>query len=575
MSRPKAPALGLVVAIEGMATLGAEIATARLLAPAFGSSTIIWANTIALVLVALSLGAWLGGRLADRGPQRTRMFQLLLGGSALLALTPVIAVPLLSEGVEALDQVNAPGFIGSLLAVLLLVSMPLALLGAVTPYAVRLSLGAIADDGRDAVASAGSTAGRLSALATAGSLVGTFLAALALIPLVGTRRTFLFFALVLALLAVWGLATLRDDEPAGVARAPRDATGASVDPSGAPADGPRHTFAARAIALALLVPGAIALLIVLPTPTVKAASGGQRLLEERETSEQYARVLESAGGVRTMELGEGQAIHSYTRPGTVLTQNYWDELLVLPQLAGRAPKRVLILGNAGGTTATALRTLDPDVQVDAVDFDKQLAELGQRWFGLGGDRLRLFAGDARVELRRLVGGYEAIIVDAYRQPYIPFHLSTKEFFTMVRERLAPGGVVIINVGHPEGDTQLEKVLGATLKAAGFRFVLRDPAQPVNTQLVGRTMPMDAARLREYAEVLRTAPVPATGQTMARGSLGAPQIAADRAALVDTAKATADRLEPGLPGGPVYTDDKAPVELLIDGSLAKIATGGGE
>src|SRR5690606_26480974 len=156
------------------------IATARLLAPAFGSSTIIWANTIAIVLVALAIGAWLGGRLADRRPGHPPMPLLLLAGAGLLALTPLIAMPLPPGGVEALDDINAPGFIGSLVACLLLVAIPLTLLGAVSPYAVRIALGEVEAEGGDAVSRAGRIAGRLSALATAGSLAGTFLAALAL-----------------------------------------------------------------------------------------------------------------------------------------------------------------------------------------------------------------------------------------------------------------------------------------------------------------------------------------------------------------------------------------------------------
>jgi precorrin-6B methylase 2 len=558
MPRPTAPSLGLVVMTSGLASLGAEIAAARLLAPAFGSSTVIWANTIAIVLVALAIGAWFGGRLADAGPRPARMHQLLLGGAGLLALTPIIAVPLLGVGVRALDDISAPGFFGSLIAVLLLVAAPLALLGAVTPYAVRLALGAVEASGDDAIARAGSVAGRLSALATGGSLVGTFVASLALIPLVGTRRTFLVFALLLAVVAVWGLASARLGDGARPPGAPSaDADGDDEDLGGGVVAG---AFTRRAVALASLVPIAILALIIAPPPTVKGAVGDQTLLEERETSEQYARVLQSPDGTRTMELGEGHAVHSLVRPGTLLTQNYWDELLVLPQLAGHSPKRVLILGNAGGTTATAMRAIEPQVQVDAVDYDGQLTELGRRWFGLGGKRLRLLTGDARVELRRSSGGYDTIIVDAYRQPYIPFHLSTKEFFTLVRERLAPGGVVIVNVGHPERDEELEKVLGATMRAAGFGFVARDPAQVVNTQLVGRTTAFDDGALPRYADAL--------GRTQGVG-----EIARDRRSLAQTARATAARLVPALRGGPVYTDDKAPVELLIDGSIAKFATGG--
>ena len=557
----RAPSLGLVVAATGLSTLGAEIATARLLAPAFGSSTVIWANTIAIVLVALAIGAWLGGRLADRGPSPTKMYRILLGGSGLLALTPVLAVPLLGVGIDALDDVSAPGFFGSLVAVLLLVATPLALLGAVSPYAVRLALGSI-PDGDDAVSHAGRIAGRLSALGTTGSLIGTFLAALALIPLVGTRRTFLLFALLLAVIAVWGLASAPAD-PGDGAASDRPADDAHAEPTERSA-----SPTLRPIALAAVVPLAIVALILLPAPTVKAAGAGLRLLEERETNEQYARVLESSDGTRTMELGEGHAIHSLKRPGTVLTGGYWDELLVLGHLSGQAPKKALILGNAGGTIATAMRALDPDVTVDAVDYDEQLAELGKRWFDLGGDRLRLLTGDARVELRRSAGQYDVILVDAYRQPYIPFHLSTKEFFALAKDRLAPGGVVVVNVGHPEGDFELEEVLGATMRAAGLKHVLRDQAQTLNTQLVARAEPFEAGGL--LASYQRR-------QAELRGPTGTQPawLAADRTTLDATAAATAQRIEPARPGGRVYTDDKAPVELLIDGSLAKVAVSGGD
>jgi hypothetical protein len=551
--RPASPSLGLVVATSGMATLGSEIATARLLAPAFGSSTVIWANTIAIVLVALALGSWVGGRLADAGPRPQRMYGLLLGGAGLLALTPILATPLLGAGVRALDEISAPGFFGSLVAVLLLVATPLALLGAVTPYAVRLALDAVEAESSDAIARAGRTAGRLSALATGGSLVGTFLAALALIPLLGTRRTFLLFALVLALLAAWGLLAARG-------------TAAPADPASADDDETVAERGGRVVAAAVAVPLAIIVLLLLPAPTIKAATGDLRLLEERETSEQYARVLEDADGTRTMELGEGHAIHSLWRRGTVMTGLYWDELLALPYLGGDAPRRVLILGNAGGTAATAMRALDPNVVVDAVDYDAQLGELGERWFGLGGDRLRLHVGDARVELRRSAGNYDAILVDAYRQPYIPFHLATREFFTLVRDRLAPRGVVVVNVGHPEGDDELERVLAATMRSAGLRSVLRDPAQSLNTQLVGAVAPIDSTALGRAAEAVQDRS--ATGQ-----GVRAPAAPSDLALLAATMRATASRLEPARPGGPVYTDDKAPVELLIDGSLAKVATGG--
>ena len=78
------------------------------------------------------------------------------------------------------------------------------------------------------------------------------------------------------------------------------------------------------------------------------------------------------------------------------------------------------------------------------------------------ENLTVHNEDARPWLRRSGGGYDAIFVDAYRQPYIPFYLATEEFFSLVRDRLAPGGVVVVNAGHPEGNDDLEKVLGRTM-----------------------------------------------------------------------------------------------------------------
>jgi predicted membrane-bound spermidine synthase len=198
MRRPPEPPLGLIVFVVGLSILGAEIAAARLLAPYFGASTIVWANTIGIVLVALSIGYWYGGRLADRNPSREGLYRIVLLSGLLLAAVPFAADPFLHFAVGALDSISAGAFVGSLLGVTVLVAVPVLVSGAVAPYALRL---AMAD-----VEQAGTVGGRLYAISTVGSLVGTFLSALLLIPLIGTRRTFILFGLALVLLGVWGLA---------------------------------------------------------------------------------------------------------------------------------------------------------------------------------------------------------------------------------------------------------------------------------------------------------------------------------------------------------------------------------
>ncbi|HYZ80202.1 MAG TPA: fused MFS/spermidine synthase, partial [Solirubrobacteraceae bacterium] len=169
--------------VVGAASLGTEIAAARLLAPYFGASTIIWANTIATVLVALSAGYWLGGKLADRRADLRGLSAVVMVASLLLALVPFVADPFLRLSVDALGSLSAGAFVGSLAAVLVLVAVPIMLLGTVAPYVSRLSVRSVTETGR--------TIGSLYAISTVGSLVGTFLAALLLIPTIGTHRTFI------------------------------------------------------------------------------------------------------------------------------------------------------------------------------------------------------------------------------------------------------------------------------------------------------------------------------------------------------------------------------------------------
>jgi spermidine synthase len=484
----------VLVFVVGAASLGAEIAAARLLAPYFGAS-IVWANTIGVVLVALSVGYWFGGRFADRHPHMRGLCLLVLAAAVLIAAVPFASRPFLGFSVDAFDSVSIGGFAGSLFGVLVLVAAPVTLLGAAAPWAVRLAA--------PQAGNSGEVVGRLYATSTAGSLVGTMLAALLLIPLLGTQRTFLVFALALALVATAGLGW-------------------------------------RFVA----VPVALALAVSLPAGAIKAADTG-RVLYEAETTYEYARVVERSDGTRVLELNEGQAVHSLYRPGRYLTGDYWDGHLVLPFAARRRPpERIAILGNGAGTVARAFGHFFPGTAVDAVEIDGELTELGRRYFDLRNPRMRVFAEDARPWLRRSPGGYDAIMVDAYRQPYIPFYLATREFFELARERLAPGGVVVINVGHPEGSQKLERVLGATM-AAAFPAVLRYPIESTNTLLLAGAPPLSATRLSRNA-----------------GSLS-PR-------LRPLALSTAATLAPRLAGGEVYTDDRAPVEWLVDSSLLEYA-----
>jgi spermidine synthase len=491
--------LRAVVFTVGASSLGAEISAARLLAPYFGASTIIWANTIATVLIALSAGYAIGGRIADRRPTLGGLCAVVLLAAVLLAIVPFVSGPFLRLSVAALGSLSVGAFLGSLAAVLVLVAVPVMLLGTVAPYANRLTVASLADTGR--------TTGGLYAISTVGSLVGTFLAALLLIPLIGTHRTFLVFALALALVAAVGL-------------------------------GPRRY---------LLVPLAVAATLAIPPAAIGANVNGGRVIYETETAYQYARVVQFPDGVRWLQLNEGVAIHSLYQPGSFLTGGYWDEFLVLPGAGGVAPpRRIAILGDAAGTIARAYGHYFPWTRVDAVELDGELSKLGRRYFHLSGPRLHLYTADARPWLQASHAHYDAIFLDAYRQPYIPFYLLTREFFSVVRKHLNPGGVLIINVGHLPGSDALEKVVAATLHAV-FPAVARDRFSADNSLVLASRHPLSSARL-----LAAQAGFPLGLRSLRAGVSG--------------------RLGPALSGGTVYTDDLSPVEWLTDLSIIRYATG---
>jgi spermidine synthase len=495
--RPGSFALGALVFGAGIGALATEITASRLLAPYFGSSTVVWANLIGIVLAALALGYWLGGRLADRRPEPALLGYVVLAAALCIAVIPFAARPFLDVTVEGLDTASVGAVVGSFLAVVVLCAPPVVLLGMVSPFAIRLAVSSIA--------TAGAVAGRLYALSTAGSLVGTFLPALVLIPGIGTQRTFLAIAALVAASSCFLL-------------------------------GARY----------LVVTAGLAGLLLVPPGAIKGEKG---LIHEETSRYQYIAVVQRPDGRRVLHLNEGLVIHSLWRPGSVLTGGEWDTYLAVPPLLGRPLGRVAILGNAAGTTARALGVYYPEADVDGVELDPAVTRVGRRYFGLGENpRLTIHTADARPFLRSTDTRYDLIVVDAYRQPYVPFYLATREFFRLVRGHLTSGGIVVLNVAAVPDDKRLVRAIGGTL-ATEFPQVLAWPALRFNSFLLGFTRPLSPA---ERDRRLESGP-------------------RDVAPLRDL---LAREARPVGPSEHPWTDDRAPVEWLTDRMIVEYAAEGG-
>ncbi len=477
--------------------MATEISASRLLAPFYGSSTTVWANIIGLILASLSLGYWLGGRLADRHPSARLLGLLVEAAAVLVAVVPFVARPLLEASVRSIEAVSVGAVVGSFAASLLLFAPPVVLLGMVTPFAIRL--------GVSDVDAAGALAGRIFALSTLGSLLGTFLPALVTIPLIGTQRTMIAAAAVIALGAV-------------------------------PLLGIRWAAVGVALAALLLVPPGV----------VKATPG---LLVEEESRYQYIQAVQR-GPERLLYLNEGEAVHSVWRADTVLTGGEWDMFLCAPPLLGREARSVAILGNAGGTTARAFGVYYPGAAIDGVEIDGAVSDIARRYFGLGDNpRLTVHTADARPFLQSTDKRYDLILVDAYRQPYVPFYLTTREFFELVRRRLRPGGLVALNVTTVPGDDRLATGVAGTL-ASVFPQVVTWQALRYNQFVVGLGREEPLATLRER---LLTAP----------------------ADLLPDTRLFAAGLRPAAPASRPWTDDRAPVEWITDRMIAAYALRGAD
>jgi spermidine synthase len=483
----------------GAGSTSTEICASRLLAPYFGASTVVWANVIGLVLAALSVGYWLGGRIADRRPQQHALGGIVVAGGALVAVVPFAAQPFLDLTVRGLNNVSAVAVVGSFLGSLVLFAPPVVLLGMAAPFAIRL---AVAD-----VASAGTVAGRLYALSTVGSIVGVFLPAIVTIEAFGTQRTLVGTAVVVAL---GGSVLLR-----------------------------RRWIVA---------PVALAAVLAVPAGVVKPVAG---LLYEKDSQYQFVQVVQK-GGVRDLYLNEGIAVHSEWRPRTVLTGDEWDMFLTVPPLLDRPARRVAILGDAGGTTARAYGVFYPSARIDGVELDPAVTAAARRYMGLGRIKnLHVITADARPFLERTHDRFDLILVDAYRQPYVPFYLATQEFFRLVRSRLRPGGIVALNVATVPGDQRLADGIAGTLRTV-FPQVLTWQALELNQLVLGFDRPISPARLRSTV-----------GRTPARIQ-----------ALTRLLARNARNAREAEPSTQPWTDDRAPVEWVTDRMILEYAARGG-
>lgn len=511
--------LYLTVFISGMTTLAIELTASRLLGNVFGTSNLVWANVIGLMLLYLTVGYFIGGRLADRYPYPRVMYRMVIWGAFLSALIPLVSRPVLQAAAGAVVGAEAALALGSFISVLVLFSVPITLLGTVSPFAIRLGI-------RDA-SQAGRISGQVYAISTVGSIIGTFLPVLIFIPEWGTMQTFLLFSGILYAVGLWG----------------------SVRENGW-----------RALTnLWMVVLVAVLALSVMSSP-LRAPQRGATLLYEGDSAYNYIQVQEDALGYRYLYLNEGQGIHSQWHPEAVYYRRTWDFFLVAPyfnlNFTPEDMESLLVIGLATGTIPRQHIAVYGDVRIVGVEIDPNIIAVGAEYFEMNETfmpSLEVHAQDGRYVLNQLDEQFTVVAIDAYRPPYIPWHMTTVEFFEEVREHLTQTGVAVINVGRTPDDRRLVEALTNTMLMVFPSVHTIDVPSSFNTILVATNVLTDAQNLRRNPTLVASETPFYLRQILNDG---------------------VDNLVPTRYNNILFTDNRAPVETLVDSLVLNFLLSGG-
>jgi spermidine synthase len=505
----------LTVFFSGMTTLAAELAASRLIGAVYGTSNIVWASIIGLILIYLTAGYFLGGWWADRNPSPPPMFRVIAWGAFTLGLVPYVASPVLKSAAHAFEGLQAGVLAGSFLGVLILFSIPITLLGTVSPFAIRLSI----SDPMDA----GKISGRIYAISTLGSFLGTFLPTLYTIPALGTRLTFLIFSLLLLLIALTGLILT---------------------------DSWRSAFKLFWMPLALIV-----LAIVARNLSIKESPGQ---LFESESAYNYIQVQE-VNDFTVLRLNEGQGVHSIFQPDNIRYGGPWEQFLVGPFLyKHKLPqdvKSMAIIGLAAGTTARLAAIVYDGIQIDGFEIDEEIVAVGREYFALNIENLNVVIGDGRLNLELSTKNYDIIAVDAYRPPYIPPHMTTLEFFSIAKSHLTKNGTLTINAASVPGDRRLVNGLASTLSMLFPSVYTLDVPGSLNTMIYATVSPTSIDDFVKNLDRLK-------------------KVGSIHPLLIEVMSTATANLGDDYEKTEIFTDDRAPIEWIVNDMVLKFVFKGG-
>lgn len=499
--------------LSGMTVMAVELSCSKLLAPYFSSSQIVWTVIIGLIMICMSIGNVLGGRSADKHKSLGRLYFYIWIASVWIALIPFIGKYLIL-GLAGLVVLILPGsdivLMGSALSCLVIFSLPMTLLGMVSPYLVKLGVEDSENKGR--------VAGQIYAMGTVGSIIGTFVPTFFTIPYIGTSKTFLLFALLLNIVCALYFLFSRKNAL-------------------------RNTITAILLLVFLLIPF-----------NDSYAFWKSNIVYEGESLYNYLQVEETEDSV-ILSTNVAFGVQSIYKKDGSLSGYYYEYALMAPYfIKDMSPEKeldVLVLGLGTGTFPKQLKKYLPNVTTDAVEIDSKIADLATEYFNLQEDEANVYINDGRSFFSTPdAKQYDIILADAYQDITVPFHMSTQEFFKIVKEHLKPGGVLIVNVNMKSGSfTGVPEYLANTVKSV-FNKVYRADLSVVTNSLLFASD--DSEMLESYTNNV------------------ANQIP-DGHDLYDISRYISNNLVEMTDTKLILTDDLAPVEILGQKALNEIVS----
>lgn len=390
--------LGVLACVSGFVLMSFEMTAARVLAPTIGSSTYVWTSVIGVIITALSVGYWYGGRLADRRSRMSDCVFILLGTALAVALVSFFHRPVLMALADTGWDVRLQGTLASLV----LFAPASFLLGILSPYLARLNIARL-DKAGQAVAD-------LSALNAIGGISGTFTTGFFLFSLIGSRRIFIVLA-VLLLAASWLAGWSHSHKTKAM-----------------------HLFSTLGILALVLAP---AHADALQVDAIDTASAHYTI----------GSVRRSGRTIHTLQTGpRGYQSATDMQHPDVLVLPYARELARVASAADMQPKNILILGGGAYSLPGYLAARYPASQIDVVEIDPHLPEIARKHFAYKkSDNTSLIAADARSYINTTDKQYDIIIIDVYSDSSIPAAFITDEFGAGIRRALRPNGIAAANM----------------------------------------------------------------------------------------------------------------------------------